>query len=68
MLMELMSYDFGEMGEHKDIFQLFDSGKYGSRNLMFTDQTKMLLDVKKVDKGSRDTYFTWAGKYRHSTD
>ncbi len=62
MLLELMSYDFGETGEHRDIFHMFTSTKYGMRNLLFTDETKMLLDVKKVEKGSRDTYFTWVGE------
>ncbi len=63
MLLELLSSDFGAAGEFPDIFNLFNSQtRYGDRNLMFTDETKMLLDVSKVDSGSRDTYFTWVGK------
>ncbi len=64
MLLELLSSDFGAVGEFPDIFNLFNSQtRYGDRNLMFTDETKMLLDVSKVDSGSRDTYFTWVGKW-----
>ena len=62
MLLELMSYDFGAEGVHKDIFSMFSSTMFQGRNLMFTDETKMLKNVKDVDKGSRDTYFTWVGK------
>ena len=63
-LMELLSYDFGANGVHQDIFRLFNSDKYKRKNLMFTDETKELIDVKKVDGGNRDTYYTWVGKYR----
>ena len=62
MLLELMSYDFGVEGIHKDIFNMFSSTIFGGRNLMFTDETKMLMNVKDVEKGSRDTYFTWVGE------
>ena len=63
MLLELLSSDFGEVGEFTEILKLFQSqSQFGDRNLMFTDETKMLLDVSKVDSGNRDTYFQWVGK------
>ncbi len=62
-LLSLLSSDFGANGDHSDIFRIFSSIGYGKMNLMFTDETKMLIDVSKVDGGSRDTYYTWVGKY-----
>jgi hypothetical protein len=47
----------GADGTYKDIFQLFNSVKYGLRNLMFTDTTKEFYDV--LDK---NTYFSWVGE------
>ena len=47
----------GEEGAHKDLFELFESEKYGRFNLMMTDATHELVDV-----GDRDTYYSWAGE------
>ena len=56
-LLELLSYDFGAAGQSKDIFQLFSSARYSNNDLMFSDETKQLVDV-----GDRDNYFTWVGE------
>lgn len=61
-LMKLLSYDFGVGGANTDLFELFSSSKYGKADLMFTDETKELMDVSDVGDGSRDTYYTWVGE------
>ena len=58
-LLLLLSADFGTDGLNYQLFQLFESHKWGSgnkANLMFTDQTLALQDV-----GEADTYYRWAG-------
>ncbi|KAK2174910.1 hypothetical protein NP493_768g01007 [Ridgeia piscesae] len=55
-LLELLSYDFGVGGQSTDIFELFSSSKYNDNDLMFSDETKQLVDV-----GERNNYFTWVG-------
>jgi len=56
-LLELLSYDFGVGGQSTDIFELFSSSKYNDNDLMFSDETKQLVDV-----GERNNYFTWVGE------
>ena len=56
-LMTHLGNDFGPGGAHTDLFEIFKSQE-GQHNLMFTDVTKRLADV-----GSRDSYYTWVGKF-----
>ena len=63
MLLQLIAHDFGEGGEYLDIFDVFDSSNYNQKDLLFTDETKNLIDVQTVDGGSRNTYHTWVGEY-----
>lgn len=62
LLLKLLSWDFGAAGANTDLFQLFESSKYGKQNLMFTDETQQLKDVASVAGGTRTNYYTWAGK------
>ena len=57
-LLELLSYDFGAGGASTDIFELFSSANYGEYDVLFSDETKQLVDV-----GERDNYFSWVGEY-----
>jgi len=61
-LLLMLSTDFGENGASTDLFQMFESLKYGRQNLMFSDETVMFKDVSQVAGGTRDTYYTWAGE------
>ena len=47
----------GFEGSHIDLFEIFESSKYGRRNLIFTDTTQELYDV-----GERNTYYSWVGE------
>ena len=67
-LIRLLSYDFGAAGAHTDLFRMFESMSYGRANLMFTDETKELVNVAEVGDGSRNTYYGWVGQYQsHSS-
>jgi len=61
MMMNLMSRDFGVGGTYTNITEMFSSVGYVRKNLLFSDETKSLFDVSKVQGGSRDTYYTWVG-------
>jgi len=61
-LIRLLSYDFGAAGAHTDLFRMFESMSYGRANLMFTDETKELVNVAEVGDGSRNTYYGWVGE------
>ena len=55
--LEDISNSFGKNGIHNQMFEVFESIQYGGHNLMFTDDTKELVDV-----GEKDSYYTWAGE------
>ena len=63
MLMKLIDWDFGIGGQNTDLFHLYLSVPYGKPDLMFSDVTMSLKDVDEVGDGSRNTYYTWVGKY-----
>jgi len=58
----MLSLDFGHEGTHTDMFNLFESISYGQQNLLFSDETVMFKDISTVAGGTKDTYYTWAGK------
>jgi len=61
-LLLMLSADFGEEGAHTDIFRIFESISFGGQNLVFSDETVMFKDISTVAGGTRDTYYTWAGR------
>ncbi|XP_068748594.1 melanotransferrin-like [Montipora capricornis] len=50
------SMDYGVNQTDSSMFQLFNSSKYGGKDLLFKDSTKKLVDV-----GDRDSYQKWLG-------
>ncbi|CAD5117088.1 DgyrCDS5901 [Dimorphilus gyrociliatus] len=60
-LLQTLSDDFKPNGANENLFELFESRTYGGRDLLFSDETKLLEDVK-----DKDSYYTWVGKdYRN---
>ena len=58
------SENYGVNQSDSNMFQLFESNKYGGKDLLFKDSTKQLVEVK-----DKDTYqeFPWcrlSGRYR----
>ena len=50
------SMDYGVRQTNYSMFQLFNSSKYGGKDLLFKDSTKKLVDV-----GERNSYQKWLG-------
>jgi len=62
-LLMMLSSDFGEEGTSTDIMHVFESISFGQQNLLFSDETVMFKDINTVAGGTRNTYYTWAGRW-----
>ena len=61
-LLMMLSADFSDVGSSQDIFRLSESLSFGHQNLLFSDETVMFKDINSVAGGTRNTYYTWAGR------